>query len=247
MPQPTLAPTRVDYPDSDGCPMAEGGFQFNSLTYAVMALRAHFEHREDVYVAGNMLIYDVEGDRQSSISPDVFVVFGVPTHTRSSYFLWEEAVPDFVMEIASASTVARDRVSKRDRYAGFGVKEYWQYDPLGTLLAPPLQGFVLAGGVYVALPPSALADGAVGVYSPVLGLHVRMSGEMLRFHDPVTGRDLLTYQETAHARQDAEARLREETRARQAAEARLAELEARLRAVQQRSSPSESDDRGTRR
>ena len=45
MPQPTLDPTLIDYPDSDGCPMPEGGLQFNSLTYAVMALRAHFQHR----------------------------------------------------------------------------------------------------------------------------------------------------------------------------------------------------------
>ena len=49
--------------------MPEGGFQFNSLTYAVMALRVHFQHRQDVYVAGNMLIYDVEGDRQSPSHP----------------------------------------------------------------------------------------------------------------------------------------------------------------------------------
>ena len=157
MPQPTLAPTRVDYPDSDGCPMAEGGFQFNSLTYAVMALRAHFEHREDVYVAGNMLIYDVEGDRQSSISPDVFVVFGVPTHTRSSYFLWEEAVPDFVMEIASASTVARDRVSKRDRCRLRGER-ILAIRPLGHASGAALAG-LRAGGRRVR---GAAALGACG-------------------------------------------------------------------------------------
>ena len=228
MPQPALVPTLIDYPDSDGCPMPEGGFQFNSLTYAVMALRVHFQYRQDVYVAGNMLLYDVEGDRQSSISPDVFVAFGVPGHTRSSYLLWEETVPAFVMEIASASTVERDRVLKRDRYAGLGIREYWQYDPLGALLTPPLQGFVLESGAYAALPSSALADGAVGVYSPVLSLHVRMVGEMLRFHDPATGRDLLTHAEEARARQDAEAR--------------LSELEARLQAMQRPSASGSQTD-----
>ena len=136
MPQPALSPTLIHYPDSDDCPMPEGGFQFNSLTYAVMALRTHFQTRNDVYVAGNMFIYDIEGNPHSSVAPDVFVVFGIPAHTRSVYLLWEEAAPDFVMEIASSSTVERDRVLKRERYAGLGVKEYWQYDPLGTLLAP---------------------------------------------------------------------------------------------------------------
>ena len=64
-----------------------------------LALRVHFQHRNDVYVAGNMFIYDEEGNPQSSVAPDVFVVFGAPAHTRDSYFLWlEPKGPDFVME-----------------------------------------------------------------------------------------------------------------------------------------------------
>ena len=242
MPQTSLAPPVVVYPDTDDLPMPEGGFQFNAVSYAVLALRVHFAHRDDVFVAGNMFVYDREGNPNSSLAPDVFVVFGIPNHTRSTFLLWEERTPDFVMEIASASTVERDRVEKRRRYATLGVKEYWQYDPVGTLLEPPLRGSMLAGGEYAALPSRELADGAVEVYSPVLGLHVRMAGEILRFHDPATGRDLLTHQDEARARQDAEKRLRDETRARQDAEARLADLEARQRALQRPSSPEPSSD-----
>ena len=225
MPQTSLAPPVVVY-DTDDLPMPEGGFQFNAVSYAVLALRVHFAHRADVFVAGNMFIYDQEGNPNSA--PDVFVVFGIPNHTRSTFLLWEERTPDFVMEIASASTVERDRVEKRRRYATLGVKEYWQYDPVGTLLEPPLHGSVLDGGEYAALPSRALADGAVEAYSPVLGLHVRMAGEMLRFHDPASGRDLLTHQDEARARQDAEAR--------------MADLEARLRALQRSSSPEPPSD-----
>lgn len=264
MPQPTLNPTLIDYPDTDDCPMAEGEFQFNSLTYAVLALRAHFQDCKDVYVAGNMLIYYREGNLDR-VAPDVFVAFGVSPHIRSSYLLWEERTPEFVMEIASASTVARDRELKRNLYANLGVKEYWQYDPLGGLLEPPLQGFVLEGGGYVPLSVAALADGSVGAYSPVLGLHVRMAGGMLRFHDPVTGRDMLTHQEQVRAwqeeararqeaedrlqeevqtRQEVEGRLQEEARARQEAEARLAELEARLRTLRASSEEDPPDERG---
>jgi Uma2 family endonuclease len=242
MPQTSLAPPVVVYPDTDDLPMPEGGFQFNAVSYAVLALRVHFAHRADVFVAGNMFIYDQEGNPNSSLAPDVFVVFGIPNHTRSTFLLWEERTPDFVMEIASASTVERDRVEKRRRYATLGVKEYWQYDPVGTLLEPPLHGSVLDGGEYAALPSRALADGAVEAYSPVLGLHVRMAGEMLRFHDPASGRDLLTHQDEARARQDAENRLRDEARARQDAEARMADLEARLRALQRSSSPEPPSD-----
>ena len=246
MPQPALNPTLIDYPDTDDCPMAEGEFQFNSLTYAVLALRAHFQDRKDVYVAGNMFIYYKEGNLARA-APDVFVAFGVSPHVRSSYLLWEERTPEFVMETASASTVMRDRELKRNLYANLGIKEYWQYDPLGGLLEPPLQGFVLEGGEYVPLPVAVLADGSVGVYSPVLCLHVRMAGGMLRFHDSVTGRDLLAHQEQVRAwqeevraRQEVEDRLQEEIQARREAETRLAELEARLRTL--RASPSSEED-----
>lgn len=224
MPRPTLDSPLIHYPDLDGCPMPEGGFQFNSLTYAVMALRVHFWHRNDVYVAGNMFIYYEEGNGDSCIAPDVFVVFGAHTHTRSSYLIWEEAKgPDFVMEIASASTVERrPGVETRAlcRSEGAGILAI---RPFGSTSRAAASRFRVEDGVYVPLPASALVDGASGVYSSVLGLHVRMDGEMLRFHDPVIGQDLRTHEEEARAKQDAEAR--------------SVELEARLQTLQQSSHP----------
>ena len=62
MNRPVTAPTPVDYPCSDGQPMAESDFQLEPLVYTITALRTHFHHRKKVYVAGDMFLYHEEGN-----------------------------------------------------------------------------------------------------------------------------------------------------------------------------------------
>ena len=222
----------LDYPDSDGLPMAESEFQFNPIVYAVGALRNHFQDRENVYVVGDLLLYYEEGNRSASVAPDVFVVFGVPNHVRRTYLLWREGkAPDWVLEVTSRSTRQVDQGRKREVYARLGVSEYWQYDPTGDYLDPSLQGLVLSGGRYGAALALEEVDGVRSAYSPVLGLNLRLDEGVLRFHDPLRDEYLLTYLEENRARQEAE-------QARETAEDRVTELEARLRALQQ-APPSE--------
>ena len=191
------------------------------------------------------------------VAPDVYVVLGAPGHMRDSYLLWNEPKgPDFVLEVTSASTRRDDERRKREVYAALGVNEYFLYDPRGEYLTPPLQGYRLRDGEYQLLSAVTVLPGrGVAVHSEVLGIEFRDVREerRLRLHDPAAGQELLTYRESALAReeeaaarrqeaearrQEAAARLTAETRieqeiaARQAAEARNAELEARLRELE---------------
>ena len=243
----TVAPEVIEYPDSDGLPMAENESQFWPILYVGSALDRYYQDREDVYVVGNLLVYYQQGDPKKTVSPDLMVVFGASKHVRSSYQLWEEAkAPDFVLEIASESTYRADRGEKRDLYASMGVSEYWQYDPVGTCLDPSLLGFRLVEGRYAPIPVVPRGDGALAGRSGVLGLELRLTPgapvrEALHFYDPVRREYLRTYREEAQARREAEGRLeqtesrlrqtqnrlREEQAARQALEAELQELRQR--------------------
>jgi Uma2 family endonuclease len=245
--------TEIDYPDSDGKPMAESDFQLRPILYAVAVLRHHFRDRPDVYVSGNILLYYEEGRPDAVISPDVMVVFGAPKHDRSSYLLWREPkAPDWVLEVTSKSTRFEDQGPKRGIYAFIGVQEYFQYDPTGDYLKPPLQGFELREGNYWPLAATQRPDGTLVIRSAILGLDVQVEAGRLAFHAPASGDRLLSYDEAQQARQEAEegrrkaeqARLEAEQgrreaerarleaeQARAAAEARAAVLEAQLRAL----------------
>ena len=222
----TPSTAEIYYPDTDGLPVAESDFQLGPLIYAIDALRAHFQGRDDVYVAGDLFLYYEEGNPGAVVAPDVFVVLGAPNRLRSSYMLWREPkAPDFVLEITSQSTRTQDQGTKRERYALLGVQEYFQYDPTHDYLEPPLQGLRLVGKVYQPIPATTSPEGTLGLRSDVLGLELRLAEETLRLYDPTTGQRLLSYQEAEQARREAEERAR-------VAEARVAELEARLQAVQ---------------
>ena len=225
-----LPDTPVFYPDSDGEPMAESDFQLHPLIYAINALRAFFADRPNVYVAGNLFVYYEEDNPKAVVAPDVFVVFGVPNHDLSSYKVWEDGkVPDFVLEITSLATRTQDQGPKRGIYAYMGVREYFQADPTGDYLKPPLQGQQLAGDHYAPLPSAASFGGEWRAYSAVLQLELRLNPATseLRFYDPSARRILPSYQEQQVELAKKEVALKAEIQARQTAEqrARAAELE----------------------
>ena len=151
MSRPSFPPAAIDYPTSDGKPLAENDAQARAILYAFGALRVYYETRSDVYVSADLLIYYEEGDPRVSVAPDVFVVFGVEDRMRGNYKVWEEGKgPDFVLEVASPGTWREDVGRKRSVYARLGVREYFLYDPTGEHLTPRLQGHRLEDGEYRA-------------------------------------------------------------------------------------------------
>src|SRR4029077_1440785 len=92
-----------------------------------------------VFVAGNLFLYYARGDRLKHLSPDVFVVRGIPKRPpRRRYLVWVEGkVPDWVMEYTSESTREEDLDDKFAIYQDtIKVPELFLFDPLGEYLKP---------------------------------------------------------------------------------------------------------------
>ena len=224
----------IEYPDSDGEPMAENEEQLYAMLDAIATLRQWYADRADVHVGGDLLIYYRMNDNETRVAPDVFVAFGSDKALRSSWIVWREGkAPDIVMELASGSTWRRDMREKRDIYAEMGVTEYWRFDPTSNYFIPPLIGERLGDGVYHPLETITHGDGMVQGHSAVLGLDIcALPDGNMRFYDPVSEQWLRTLHESETARQAAEDALREEAAARQSAEDELRQLREQLSALQ---------------
>ena len=166
--------------------MAETQIHQEAMIELIHGLRDHFADDPEVYVAGNMFLYFVEGDPRRNVSPDVMFIRGVPKTVRDTYKTWEEGgkAPDLVVEVSSKSTRREDLRTKLALYRDeLKVREYFLFDPLGEYLKPRFRGFRLVGDEYQPIP---MEDEQMA--SEVLGLDLRAVGETVRLVDPATGR-----------------------------------------------------------
>ena len=212
----------IDYPSSDGEPMAESERQLIPMAGTFFILRDWYRDRPDVYIGCDLLIYYREGDNGVRVAPDVFAVFGATgNHPRDSWKLWEEGkAPDFVLEIASPSTWREDIDRKREIYLGLGVSEYLRFDPTGELFTPPLAWEELEDGAYRPRSLSTSPDGTLWGHSAVLGLDVCVRDDRtLQLYDPVSGQWFITPEEVVASGRVAAANLQSSEAARLAAEA----------------------------
>jgi Uma2 family endonuclease len=222
----------IEYPTGDGKPMAETGLHVEVMIYLYQALKERFAGVSDVLVSANNFFYYKEGDPKSVVSPDVYMVKGVPSAPpRDNYLLWKEGkVPSLIVEVTSRSTRGKD-LKKKDLYAKLGVPEYFMFDPEGDYLKPPLQGFRLLKGEYLSIPPAA--DGSVT--SRTTGVIFHPEKEWVRLVDAATGEPLLTSEEWREKTRAVEERAKQEAEARRQAELRVRELEEELERLRRKS------------
>lgn len=180
------------YPDSDGQPMADNTQQFRWIVTIKENLELLFAASVDVFVAGDLLWYPVEGDNKLRQAPDVMVVFGRAKGDRGSYKQWEEdsIPPQVVFEILSPGNRLKEMAKKFKFYEHYGVEEYYVYDPDGVELI----GWLRSGQELEVI------EEMNGWVSPRLKVRFQLTSDNLEIFS-ASGERFLTFVELAQLRE----------------------------------------------
>ena len=128
---PAETTANIIYPDSDGLPMSDNTKQFRWIVTIKENLELIYAQNPDVFVAGDLLWYPVEGNNTIRQAPDVMVAIGRPKGDRGSYQQWREGgiAPQVVFEILSPGNRMGEMNRNLRFYEQHGVNEYYIYDP----------------------------------------------------------------------------------------------------------------------
>ena len=216
--------SKIIYPDDNGEPMSNNTEQFRLIVEIKENLELVFANDPNVFAAGDLLWYPVEGNNKICQAPDVMVVFGVPKGYRGSYQQWFEndIAPQVAFEIWSPGNRLTPMMQKFRFYESYGVEEYYLYDP---------EKLELIGWQRVEekLEQIEQMDGWV---SPRLGVRFQISETEFQMFGP-TGEAFMSFGELDQLRQQAEVRA-------QQAEMTLEQTETMLEQERSRSQALES-------
>jgi Uma2 family endonuclease len=178
--------TDIIYPESDGKPMANNTVQFHWILVIEQNLDWLFADNPNVFVAGDLFWYPIEGNNKIVNAPDVMVAFGRPKGDRGSYKQWEEnnIPPQVVFEILSPGNTPKEMAQKLFFYNRHGVEEYYIYDPDRNTLEGYLKGD----------QDLELIEEINNWTSPRLGITFQLSEDELDIYRP-DGVKFLTYNE----------------------------------------------------
>jgi Uma2 family endonuclease len=208
--------TEIVYPESDGKPMADNTRQFRWIVVIQQNLEWLFAEAADVFVAGDLLWYPVEGNNKICQAPDVMVAFGRPKGDRGSYQQWKEEniAPQVVFEVLSPSNTLTEMNKKQVFYHRYGVEEYYLYNPDNN----DFSGWLRVDSEWDVIDPIE------NWVSPRLKIRFDLSGDELRLYRP-DGTPFLSYVEIAqHAQQEKQRADQEKQRADRAEQSRLAAI-----------------------
>jgi Uma2 family endonuclease len=222
--EPATQPEIV-YPESDGQPMADNTKQFRWIVTIEGGLEAQFHDDPNVFVAGDLLWYPVEGRPTIRAAPDAMVAFGRPKGDRGSYQQWREGgiAPQVVFEVLSPGNRVAEMIRKFRFYGQHGVEEYYIYDPDQG----ELSGWIRTDN---ELTEIEAMDGWV---SPRLGVRFTIeSGELALYHPD--GRRFVTYVELMREREQAQQQAAQERQEREQAQQQAAQERQEREQAQQR-------------
>jgi Uma2 family endonuclease len=217
------------YPDSDGQPMADNTKQFDLIVSIKGELGMLFADNPDVFVAGDLLWYPVEGHPEIRVAPDTLVAFGRPKGYRGSYKQWEEGniPPQVVFEVLSPGNRAGEMARKLQFYERHGVEEYYVLDPDRA----DLIGYIRNGNHFT------LVEDMFAFESPRLRIRFGIEDDEVMLYRP-DGRPFVKFEEIGRLHEEALELLKSERRnleaERQKAEAerqKAERLAAQLRAL----------------
>ena len=173
----------IIYPDSDGNPMADNTEHYEWIVKIKENLEILFASENDVFIAGDLLWYPVEGSVKTRQAPDVMVIFGRPKGKRGSYKQWEEnnIAPQVVFEILSPGNRSQEMAKKLLFYQRHGVEEYYVYNPDKI----ELTGFILEQAWLEEI------EEINNWVSPRLGIRFELTANNLEIYYP-EGRKFLT-------------------------------------------------------
>ena len=160
------------YPTSDGAPMGESTHHIQWIITILCNLKKLFNHREDVFVAGDLFWYPEFGNKYYRAAPDIMVVFGRPSRRKENvgaYRQWHEEhqPPQVVLEVLSPSDTNEILNKKVTFYEDNKVEELYLCNPHTA----EFQGMLLKNGTY------EIIENLEGWQSPRLGVRFEKGGD----------------------------------------------------------------------
>ena len=193
----TSTTAEIIYPDCDGNPMSDNTKQFRWIVTIKENLELLYAENPDVFVAGDLLWYPVEGNNTIRQAPDIMVAIGRSKGDRGSYQQWKEAgiAPQVVFEILSPGNRLAEMQRKLSFYDRYGVTEYYIYDPDRI----DFVGWMRTDGRLESI------EEAQSWVSPQLGIRFDLEPDTLQIYRP-DGQPFLSFGDLDLRRQAAEQR-----------------------------------------